>query len=79
MPEEKPKQKQWFQIMIDGDAPVNVQFRVFAEDEDQAFEMFEKGMVQMDGRPQIDVRRMRKRKVSIKNLLNGLISWTRQF
>lgn len=76
---EKPKQKQWFLITIEGNAPVSVQFRAFAEDEDQAFDMFEKGMVQMDGRPQIDVRRIHKRKVSIKNLLNGLISWTRQF
>lgn len=75
----KPKQKQWFSVTVEGEAPVRVRFRVFAEDEDQAFDMVSRSPQGMDGQPFVDLLRLRKRKVSIKNTLTGLINWVKQF
>ena len=77
----KPKQKKWFMVNVEGLAPVTVQFRVFAEDEEQAFEALERHphAIQMDGRPHIDMKRMAKKQVSIKNLMTGMINWVRKF
>ena len=77
----KPKQKQWFLIYVEGIAPVKAQFRVFAEDEEKAFETLERNphLTQMDGRPHIDLKRINQRKISIKNLMTGMINWVRKF
>ena len=73
------KQKQWFSVHIEGIAPVIVEYRIFAEDEEQAMQMVEQGRGQLDGRPHIELRHMQKRKVSIKNMLTGFVKWVRNF
>jgi len=75
------KPKQWYQIMVEGEVPIVVYYRVFAEDEDAAFDILERQphMLQLDSHPKPELRRVKKRKVSIKNLLTGWINWVRTF
>jgi hypothetical protein len=78
---EKSKTKQWYSVTMEGFAPVRVTFRVFANSEEDAFEAVEKKhrMLPTDGRPHVELRLLKKKKVIIKNLLNGLINWVRNF
>lgn len=77
----KPKQKHWYQITVEGIAPVKLQFRVFADSEDNAFEIYSKNpsMAPMDGRPHIELRQLNKKRVTIKNLITGMINWIKVF
>ena len=81
-PKDPPKKKRWFRVRLEGVAPVVVEFQAFAEDEDQAFEMVEKkslGYVQMLEKPSVDIAKMKKSRVLIKDLTTGLINWVRKF
>lgn len=77
--EEQPKQKQWFQVRIEGMAPVTVEYRVMALDEDEAFQLVEQGRALPLDKPRVDTRRLQKSKVLIKNLFTGWINWVRNF
>lgn len=74
--------KQWFLVRIDGVAPVSIEYRIFAETEDAAFELAVKGAapnVYLNNKPHISIPKLQKKKVSIKNLLTGWITWVRNF
>ncbi len=80
--QEKQKSKQWYQVRIEGTAPVVVEFRVFAENEDEALKLVESGArinVYRLNRPDVNLTKMRKNRVSIKDLLTGMINWVRKF
>jgi hypothetical protein len=77
--EEQPKQKQWFQVRIEGTAPVTAEYRVLAIDEDEAFKLVEQGRALPLNKPGIDMRRLKKNKVLIKNIVTGWINWVRNF
>jgi len=76
-----PPKKSWFLVRMEGTAPVVMQFRVLAENEDEAFKMVETRPDQIwpQGPPDVNMKHMQKRKVSIKNTLTGMINWVRNF
>jgi len=76
-----PKQKHWFQITVMGTAPIVARFRVFCETEDQAFQIWSQNpsMAPIDGRPQIELRQIIKKRIEIKNLITGMIKWIKTF
>jgi hypothetical protein len=76
-----PKQKHWFQITVEGTAPIRVQFRAFDYDEESAYETYLKNpsMAPIDGRPQIELRQIIKKRITIKNLITGMIKWVKTF
>lgn len=78
---QKKPEKQWYSVRVEGMAPVTVEYRVYAENEDDAFNIFQTSpqYVQLQDRPRIDHRKIIKKRVVIKNLLTGMINWIRQF
>lgn len=80
-PEKKKNQSKPFVVRIEGQAPVVVEYRVYAEDEDEAFEIIDKFPFkgQLLGPPKPDITRLQKKKVAIKNLFTSMINWTRTF
>ncbi len=79
--DEKPKQKQYYSIKVEGLAPIIAEFRVLAEDEEEAYRMFEKQpyMVQPLSPPKPDMRKLIKKKITIKNMLTNMIGFVRSF
>jgi hypothetical protein len=77
--ESKPKKK--YLIKVEGLAPVMATFEVWAEDEEQAAQIFEKqpNLVKLRERPFIDLPHMHKRKVSVQDLLTGMMKVIRSF
>lgn len=79
----KKIQKSYFNVKIEGTAPIVVEYRVLAEDEDMAFEMIDKrhmiSGVQQLGPPHVDLRKINKKRVTIKNIMTGMINWMRNF
>ena len=75
------KQKNWFIVRIEGIAPVIVEYRVHAFDEDEAFDIINQRPQQakLQSQPRIDFVRIKKLRVSIKNLLTGAANWMRRF
>jgi hypothetical protein len=75
------EQKQKYLIQVEGNAPIVAQFEVWAENEDAAAELFERQphMARLRERPFIDLPRMQKRKLSVKDLLTGMIRLIRNF
>jgi hypothetical protein len=73
--------KSWFVLTVHGQAPVLANFRVYAESEEDAFKIFDRApdKAQLDGRPLIDFRMFRKKRISIKSTMTGLIKWVRNF
>lgn len=81
VPPPKPKQKHWYQITVDAVAPIRVMYRVHSFSEQEAYETYLKNptMAAMDGRPHIDLHHMQKKKITIKNLITGVINFIKTF
>lgn len=81
MAENKQKPKQKFIVQVEGIAPFVAQYEVWAEDEEKAAEIFETQpwTLKLRDRPFIDLPRMRRKKLSVKNLLTGMINLVRNF
>ena len=77
----KPKQKQWFVVRVEGLAPVIVEYRVFAESEQEAFDTANRSPTQthLNSPPKIDLPRMKKIKASVKSMTSSFINWTKTF
>lgn len=76
-----PKKKNPYIIRVEGMAPITMELRVLAEDEDEAFEIFEKypHRVQHLGPPQPNLNKLIKKRVAIKNMYTSIINWVKNF
>jgi hypothetical protein len=77
----KPKIKRPFIIKVEAFAPVTLEYRVVANSEEDAYKEYEKSGVRMQlyRQPLIDFRRVKKLKVSVKDLFTGIINWNKTF
>ncbi len=78
---EKPK-LHVFVVEVEGLIPATVKFRVMAENEDQAFEIFDKSphMAHPLGPPiPHPGGRIKRTKISIRNAISVFTTWVRNF
>ena len=78
---QKQAQKQWYLVEYQGVAPVVVKLRVLAENEEDAFSIAETNRAQtyLEEKPRVDDKFMVKKKVSVKNLLTGIVGFIKNF
>lgn len=79
--EEKPKPKTWFAIHVEGIAPVKATYRVLAEDEKEASEIFETRPYEvfLQNKPVTDIKRMVKKKAIFQSMVNGLVKLIKNY
>jgi hypothetical protein len=74
MSDTKPKNKKRFYISIEGFAPVKAEFEVWAFDEDEAYKHLNNpALLTPRQRPDIDLPRIKRHKVTIKDALTSQI------
>lgn len=78
-PTEKPIEKKWFEIKVEGIVPITITYRVFTEDEDKAFEEYMQGKATLLEKPRLDLRQIKRRRVSIRNITSALFNWVKKF
>jgi hypothetical protein len=77
---EKPKVKQRYTITVEGIAPVRVTLDTWAYDEEEALKQLDNPrLLNLRERPFIDLPRLRRRKVSIKEALTSLVKLVKNF
>lgn len=74
----KPKTKKFYEITAEGTVPIVMKLRIFAEDEEQAYNIFNKypHQVTLLGH-KIDFKRLNKRKITIKDLQTNIINFVK--
>lgn len=77
-------QKKYFSVKLQANAPIIIEYRVFAKDEDDAYKIAESQLINnshgmMIRPPKIDFSRIKKNKIEIKDLITGLIVWQKLF
>lgn len=75
------KQPKPFIIQVDGLIPAQVSFKVMAENEDEAFKIFESQphLAQPMGPPKPTPGNIIKKKVQIRSAISALTTWVRNF
>lgn len=78
------EQKKYFSVKLQAVAPIIIEYRIFAEDEDEAHKIAESQLINnshgmMIRAPKIDFSRIRKNKIEIKDLLTGIVTWQKLF
>ena len=77
----EPPKLHYFILKVEGLVPAEVKFRVQAEDEEQAYKLFEtrpdKCTPLQSPRPLPG--KIKPTKISINNAMSGLITWVRKF
>jgi hypothetical protein len=75
-----PKPRKRFMIMVEGTAPVKMRFQTFAEDEEQALKQLDNPhLLSMLERPEIDVPRLIRHKVTVKDANTSLVKLVKNF
>jgi hypothetical protein len=80
MPEqiEQPKVKRRYIVTVEGIAPVRVQLETWAYDEEEALAQLDNPrMMNLRERPEIDLPRLRRQKVTIKDAITSLVKLVR--
>lgn len=78
--EEKPKVKRRFVVEVQGMAPVRVQLETWAYDEEEALKALENPrLMNLRERPAIDLPRMRRQKVTVKDAITSLVKIVKNF
>ncbi len=78
--QEKPKVKRRFIVEVRGVAPVTVQLETWAYDEEEALKQFDNPrLMNLRERPEIDLTRIRRQKVTIKDAITSLIKIVKNF
>lgn len=77
-------QKKYFSVKLQANAPIIIEYRIYAMDEVEAYKIAESQLANnshgmMIRPPKIDFARLRKNKIEIKDLMTGLISWQKLF
>jgi succinate dehydrogenase flavin-adding protein (antitoxin of CptAB toxin-antitoxin module) len=77
---DKPKPRKRFIIMVEGMAPVKVKFQTFAEDENEALKQLDNThLISMLERPEIDMPRLIRKKVTVKDANTSLVKIVKNF
>ena len=75
-----PKVKKRYTVTVEGMVPVKMELDVWAFDEEEALALIDNpSMVRLRDRPQLDLPRIRKKKVQIKEFLTSLVKLVRNF
>ncbi len=78
--QEKPKVKRRFVVEVRGIAPVIVQLETWAYDEDEALQQLENPrLMNLRQKPEIDLARLKRQKVTIKDAITSLIKIVKNF
>jgi hypothetical protein len=78
--QEKPKVKRRFVVEVQGIAPVVLQLETWAYDEEEALKQLDNPrLMSLRDRPDIDLSRLRRHKVTIKDALSSLIKIVKSF
>jgi len=77
----KPKQKEIFIIKVEGNVPVTVDYKIWAYDEEDAYNQFTYSKISAVpmNQPRFEMQKLRPKKISIKNLKTNLINWVKNF
>jgi len=80
-PPEKPPEKQYYIVDVEGMMPVKVRFRVHAFDEDDAYKVFDTRPDQCTPlhQPQPQPGKIQPKKVTIRHHMSALAKWMRRF
>ena len=75
----KPKKK--YLVRVEGIAPVIAEYEVLAENEEEAVQLLERQphLQKLREKPNIDLPHMRKYRLSVKDLLTGMIGLRKSF
>ncbi|MFW9875214.1 MAG: hypothetical protein ACFFG0_19075 [Candidatus Thorarchaeota archaeon] len=66
--------RQKYIITVEGFAPVRLEFETWADDEHQALKQLDNpGLVNIRQRPDVDISRLKRKKVSIKEAFTSVI------
>lgn len=75
------KKKDYYLVTIEGTVPISVSYRVYSFDEEDAYNIVNSSPwnAQIQGQPKLNLLKIKKSKVSVKNLLTGVINWVKKF
>jgi len=77
---ESPKPKQRFIIVVEGIVPVKVKFQTFAVDEQEAMKQLENPhLLSMLERPELDMPRLIRKKIVVKDANTSLVKFVKNF
>lgn len=77
---EAPKQKRRFIIEVDGVVPVKVRFQTFAFDENEALKQLDNPqLISILDRPQLDLPRLSRKNIRVKDALTSLVKLVKSF
>jgi hypothetical protein len=78
--QEKPKVKRRFVVEVQGIAPVVLQLETWAYDEEEALKQLDNPrLMSIRQKPEIDLTRLRRHKVTIKDAITSLIKIVKNF
>jgi hypothetical protein len=80
MEKKKPLVKKRFMIVVEGMAPVKLELETWAYDEEEALKQLDNPrLLNLRQRPDIDLPRVRRKKVTIKDALTSLVKLVKNF
>jgi hypothetical protein len=80
MVKEEPKKKEHYFIVLEGMVPVTLQLETWAEDEEEALKNLDiLALVKIREPPKIDLPRLQRKKVTIKEAFTSLIKIVKSF
>jgi len=75
-----PKPRQRFMIVVEGMAPVKIRFQTFATDEQEALKQLENPhLLSMLERPEVELPRLIRKKITIKDANTSLVKLVKNF
>ena len=75
-----PKPRQRFIVMVEGIVPVKLRFQTFAEDEKEALKQLDNThLLSMLDRPELDLPRLLRKKITIKDANTSLVKLVKNF
>lgn len=77
---EAPKPRQRFIILVEGLVPAKIRFQTFAEDEQAALKQLDNPhLISLLEKPELDLSRLVRRKVTVKDANTSLVKLTKNF
>ena len=77
---KKPEVKKKYVIVVEGLVPVQAQFETWAYDEEEALKQLDNPrLINLRERPNIEVPRIRRHKVVIKDAITSLVKLVKNF
>lgn len=77
---EEPKVKQRYIVTVEGLAPVRLQLVTWAFDEKEALEQVNNpNLMNLRDRPEIDLQRIQRRRISIKDALTSIVKLVKNY